>query len=167
MKGFISISRRENPEPQHEDAERDFHLELTIGDTASGRKFLSIKIDPAELVSAMAGGHQRPLEFEFDEKALALVGRKREHKQFRIRDKGTDRMVVPQRILDEGWQYSTGYGNSHTSFTENNKRYYNCSFIRYIDPVQEDSSFDDEPDDLPWNEPTQKAPSGKQRKPRS
>lgn len=161
-KGYLDISRRQDDTDMRKEnynPEKDFHLLFQLADAGSSRKFLEFKIDPAALVSALAMGHHLPIEFEILDD-IKLVGKIREHKTFRIRDRGTGKMVVPERISKDGWEYSSGYSNHHTSVLDDGKHYFNCTFIRYVEPASDDSVFDLELEpDLPWEETPTKVKS--------
>lgn len=154
--GTVSIARRQEDfdlrNPNY-DPNRDYFVEIDVADEQSGHKFFKIKLRSSELVNALTGLHGRPCTFEINPETLELIGHKREHMTFAIRDRKDKPMVIPSHILEAGWGYTGGYGNHHARRKDDNgKSVYMCSFHRYIAPADEeaDSNFDDEPD-LPWN----------------
>lgn len=158
-KGYLDISRRQDDhdlrKPDYDSA-TDFHLLFQFVDANNKRKFMEMKISPSALISAIAMGHHLPIEFELLDD-IKHIGKIREHSTFNIRDRGTgiESMVIPQRIIDAGWQYMNGYSNYQKRFSKDGKQYFPCAFQRYVDEgvTVDDSTFDDEPD-VPWeNDP--------------
>ena len=163
FKGSLNISRRQREfksrDPNY-NPDTEFDMEIQVSDENHSGKVLEIKISGAELMNAIANLHGRPCTIELFPERLARLGKRREVTTFDIKDMGSKPMQIPKPITNDGWVYSSGYGDyRRAARSEKGGQVYSCSFVRYVEvSALEDSVFDNEAPDLPWESELPKKP---------
>lgn len=131
MKGNISISRR-----------NDGMITLSIIDTASGRKAVSVEMSATTLGEALTGAARLDVDFELEN--LELIGKTKELKTVWLKDRGKKGPRLSKADVAEGWEAWSGYGNHHYSEERNGVDGYKVSLARYVETPDVFEMEDDE-----------------------
>lgn len=120
MKGNISISRR-----------NDGMITMSIIDTASGRKAVSVEMTPQTLGEALTGAARIDVDFTLEN--LDLIGKTKESKKVWMKDRGKKGPRMTKADVAEGWEVWSGYGNHHYSKEKDGVAGYEVALARYVE----------------------------------
>lgn len=133
MKGVISITRPNGG--GFSDSDKTF-FQIIVKDCLSNARFLSIKIEASDLIKAISGEAEKPIDFDVEK--LDLVGKKRESKPLIIEMPGTslpDKCVAEKLAIesaDEGWTPDLYFGAQSSFFKKDGKYYALTRQFRFV-----------------------------------
>lgn len=133
LRGKITITRPS-------DLENDRKFRIRIQDNNSLQKFIDIEIDAEDLMLALAGEGNQPIEFSLED--CSVVGKIKQSKPLEFllpEDKtGRCRKLLAENLADKntdpGYTASKYFGSKTSFYTKDGNRYARTTQYRYVDP---------------------------------